>query len=298
MTQDMTNDQEFNWGETIMEREAKRAETIAEIREQFPDVKFPSPVLEPMFYGRFDKKEVENRKLMVDKPTGYQFDIVSDDYKLVHHEEVVKMVLDACPPEFGTPEFNIRMLLNGARGLVEAKFPELGKFEINGSPLHPMIRMMNSINRSCHLEYSYGAMELVCTNGLVAFREKDKSKFRHITGSLDKMALEQQIQTDLIGFSEQHKIWQAWAQVQLEKIEIVEVASKLPFSEPEQEKLMTLPLMNHNNDTLETLAKKGKATVWSLNSAATQYARHAVKAEHRGVDMEQEIGRVLNKMYS
>lgn len=283
-----------NFGETIMEREAKRAEAIARVREMFPKTTFPTPVLEPIYFGRFEKNEVTNRKLVLDRETKFQYDIVSDDYSLVHHEEVVNMVLDACPPEFGQPDIQIRMLLNGARSLVQAKFPEMGDFKVNGSPIMPIIRMMNSINRTTHLLYSYGAEELVCTNGLIRYVEKDKSKFRHMTGSLDKLELEGQIKKDLSAFSIQHDVWKKWAEIELAKEEVLELLGKMPFSEAEQEKVLQLPLVNHNNDSLQDYVKAGKSTLWTVNSAATQFAR-TVKAEHRGLDLEEAIGTILHR---
>ena len=66
-------------GKEKIEKEAARADIVAEIRELFPDKKFPSPVLEPMYYGRLEKKAVNKRFLVLDKGTGNQFDIVSDE---------------------------------------------------------------------------------------------------------------------------------------------------------------------------------------------------------------------------
>jgi len=285
---------DFNWGETVMEKEAKRAETIAMVREMFPDVDFPTPVMEPIYFGRFEKKSVDNRKLMLDRNTGTQYDIVSDDYQLIHHEEVVDMVLKACPVEFGKPEFKIKMLLNGARSVVQAQFPDMGDFKVEGSPINPIIRMMNSVNRSTHLVYSYGAEELVCTNGLIRYVEKDKSKFRHITGSLNALDLQEQITSDLTGFSTQYLVWQHWAQRQLDKLQVDEIIEKLPFSEAEQAKLLELPLVNHRGETLAAYVKAEKATLWTVNSAATQFTR-TIKSEHRAFDIESAIGATLEK---
>jgi len=280
--------------EEIMAEESRRSDTIKEIRERFPEVNFPAPVLEPMFYGRLgEKRPVLERKLVVDKPSGFQYDIVSDQYKLVHHEEVVKMVLESCPPEFGTPEFKIKMLLNGARAMVQATFSEMGKFKVNGSVINPMIRMINSINRSTNLMYVYGAEELVCTNGLVMFREQEKSKQRHMIHSLNTSELQAQIRGNLEEFSETNQIWNKWAETQLSEIEVLKVIEDLPFTEREKEGLVHVRMLNHGHSTLADLNKENKATLWAVNSAATQFASHEIKSEHRALNLETEIGRII-----
>ena len=136
---------------------------------------------------------------------------------------------------------------------------------------------------------------MVCTNGLVVYKEETKSKFRHLNGSLDKLSLEGQIKKDMIGFSEQNNIWNKWAETQLESIEVMEVIDMFPFSDKEKEKLVEIPLLNHDGASLGHIMKSGKASLWAINSAATQFAKHAVKSEHRALNLETEISEILGR---
>lgn len=285
-------------GESLIEQAAKRAKIIKDVRGFFPKINFPSPVLEPMYFGRLEKKPVTKRKLVVDRGTGYQFDIVSDDYVLMHHEEVVQSVLEACPKDFGTPEFKVQMLLNGAKSIVEAAFPKMGSYAVNNSPITPMIRMINSINRSTHLHFEYGAIEQICTNGLVAYRPKGQDKYKHMVGSLNRFEVESQIKDAMIDFEEQHGIWNNWEKVQLEGVEILTAVGDGIFSEPEQARILEIPLLNHNGDQLNKFIREGKATIWTLNSALTQFARHEVSSEKRAHELESQISERLHQRFT
>jgi hypothetical protein len=44
--------------------------------------------------------------------------------------------------------------------------------------------------------------------------------------------------------------------------------------------------MNHNN---LSIAEIKKPTLWTINSAATQYAQHEVKSELRKMDLDRNI---------
>ena len=278
------NETKITEGERLIQLETRRQETVLKIRDQFAKTEFPDPVMENIFYGKFDKNLIKGKKLIRDKNSTVEYDIVSDKYQLIQHEEVVQTLLDACPAEFGKPELTIELFKAGAISNIKALFPEMGDFKVNGSNIQPRVNLRNSYDRSTHLMYSWGAEELVCTNGLTAFVEKERGKFKHLTGSISKMELEGNIKTSLTQFSEQLGVWDQWAEKVLGIDTIKEVIASLPFSENEQESLLTLPLMNHGGKTIVELGKE--ATLWSVNSAATQYAKHEVKSETRSADLE------------
>jgi len=281
-------------GKDQIEKEAKRADIVAEVRELFPEKKFPTPVLEPMYYGRLQKKNVERRFLVLDKDTGTQFDIVSDEYHLIWHEEMVKSILDSCPEEYGRPKISVSILNKGATCAVGAFFPETGDYKVNGSKIEPGVKMFNSINRTRQLEFMFGAMELVCTNGLMRFKNKVQQRFKHMNGSLEKFVVESEIKNAMVDFSEQNEIWNKWVNIQIGTPEVEHIMEALPFSEKEVGNMMELRLLNHDNISLtEMLAKRKTTTLWAVNSAATQYARHNVKSELRAEYLESDIG---NKM--
>lgn len=283
---------EMTEAERILAESACVAETVSKIRERFSHVVFPEPVLEPIYYGRFDKTKVTNRKLVLDVNTGHQMDIVSDAYVLHRHEVMVNDLLEACPEEFGAPKVDIRIMRAGAVASVEAVFPEIGKFQVNGSAINPRIMLMNSYDRSRHLGFSWGARELVCTNGLVAFRERAGGKFKHISGSLGKAQIEMRVRGAMEEFSDQVGIWNEWSKTQIDVNTGQEIMEALDLSEAARKVLIDLPLMNDNGRTLRSIGKD--LTLWNVTSAVTQFAQHEVESDVRRLDLEVNVARIAN----
>lgn len=273
--------------------DAKKRETILKIREQFPDVLFPEPVLEFIYYGRLSKNVIDNRKAVIDKNTGATFDIVSDAYELVHHELVLDKLISSLPEHFGEPKCSVNMFGDGARAFFTFTFPEI-KYEVNGSTGEVRFQMRNSYDRSSFLSLSYGLLELVCTNGLVAFREKERARAKHLDKSITEFDLKEKIENGISDIEESVIAWGKWADIQIPTGHIQEALEALPFSETEQEKLFRLPLLNHHEHSIESLGNK--ATLWSLNSAATQYAH--VVAPERKIDIEHKMPDVLRRLES
>lgn len=279
-----------------MESQKRKEEIAGKIREQFPEIKFPEPILEQVYFGRFEKKLVDGKRLIMDADTGTQWDVVSDKYQIKFHEETIEDLMNSLPPEYGKPELNIRLTQEGARMDVEAIFPDV-RDEINGSKIDPMIRIKNSYNRTVNVLFEFGAYELICTNGLVSFKAHSQNRARHIQGSLTKLQLEKEIRLSLEDFSMQKDIWKSWAKKQVDNIQVMEVVKTLPFSEKESESLLLLPLLNHNKMTVSSLLEKKKATLWDLNSAATQMAAHEISSETRKIDIQGKIAKAIHWAY-
>ena len=280
-------------GADVMAKEEELDALRKDIQSQFKDTQFPDPILEPIYFGRLNKKIVQGKKLIMDTVSGYQYDVVSDLYKIVYHEEVVANLLSALPEEYGKANVTVELYKYGARANVQATFPEMGNFEVNGSPIDPKIVIRNSLDRSLNLVFEWGAVEEVCTNGMTAFVVKDFSKAKHVAGSINKMALKSSIENSLIQFSEQHKLWLGWAEKEVSGLEIKTVMEDLPFTEKEVENMLALPLMNHSNLSITDMGKK--TPLWSINSAATQYAAHEIKSQIRKADIGAAIANSMAK---
>lgn len=275
-----------------LENQKKREDIIVEIHEKYPNTEWPSPILEPIHYGRFEKTEVIGRKLMLDKDTGNQFDIVSNQYELIYHEEVLAKLLSAIPEEFGDPDINIQMFKLGARANFTAVFPELKQFELKGSETNVEYRLKNSYDRSAHLNYSAGLKELVCSNGLRAFREKERNSAKHIGQTISSFQLGDKLKASLDAISMSQQIWLQWADHKLNEVELNHLVEALPYSDNEQAALLELPILNHGKETLTSLKKD--ATVWSVFSAGTQMV-HELKSEERKLDLEEKLPNIIRQ---
>jgi len=281
----------------LNEEQAKRVREIQlEIRAKFPLLDFPEPVLEPIYYGRFDKNSVTNRLLVMDRNTGSQYDIVSGRYDLIPHEVAVFNTLQAIPEEFGTPKLKFNFWQGGARFRMEATFPDVARLEVKpGDPVEPKIIQTNSLDRSTFYGMEFGAVELVCTNGLVSYRKKGGSSRRHIYGAEDTIDIANGMKKEMENFADQVGIWSRWNEIQIGTIEEAElVISDIPFSEKEQESVLLLPLMNNDNQTVRGLIEQGKATLWDVHSAATQFTTWDIHTDHRKFDIESKIGKTFH----
>lgn len=270
------------------------SETIQEIRQQFPDIEFPEPVLEPIYYSRLSKTVIKGRKLVLDKNTGAEFDIVSDSYKLLHHEIALKNLLDAIPEEFGKPTIKGLMMRGGARAAFYAEFPEMPNVEVGkGGEGSMRILLRNSYDRSSFVNFSLAIKELVCSNGLCVFKTKQSGRAKHLTGAISKFELSERITEGMEMLSETYKVWDKWAETRVDLDFILESVSELPFSEAEQEKLVMLPLLNHGGVSLQGLG--ADTTLWSINSAATQFVHH-INSEERKMEIEQKVPHIIEKL--
>lgn len=279
--------------------EMEQAEITQQIREEirakFPDFDWPEPILEPIYFGRFDKNIVEHRKLIMDANTGVQWDVVSDRYDCVPHEVAVNNLLTACPEEFGNPEVKFRMWSDGACFRAEASFPE-AEMDVEiavGDIIRPRSVIYSSYNRSTFYGVETGGDQLICSNGCVSFKAEAKARRKHLITASEPEAIESVITDFLENWSEQTGQWQAWAKKRLSLDELEEVTMALPFSEKEREKMMELPLMSHDNKFLTQLGKK--ATLWDVNSAATQMAKHEIRSDRRSVELESKIADIMQK---
>jgi hypothetical protein len=283
-------------GNDILKEMAKKEEIIADIRAQFPNVDFPSPVFEPIYYGRRNKELIPNRQLIMDATSGIQWDIVSDQYSLLTHEELLYNMLQMVPEEFGKPEINVDMWNKKARIKIRASFPELDNYKVAGSAIRPEIRMFSSYDRSTFFGGSWGARELVCSNGLVAYRDKGMLNLKHVHGNADRIDnIKAMLSEQLVDFSEQVGIWESWSQKQLDALGINTIVEELPYSEGEQKQLMDIPLLNHGNVSINTMLQQEKpVTMWNVNSAATQLV-HDIKSEQRRATLEESIVEVIHK---
>jgi len=72
------------------------------------------------------------------------------------------------------------------------------------------------------------------------------------------------------------------------------VVDKLPYSDNQKKEMLSMPLLNHNKESIESLSKENKVNLWTINSAATQYL-HNIKSEERKLEIETKIPKIINR---
>lgn len=271
-------------------------EIRAEIAERY-NMEFPDVVLEPLWWGRRPTNRVENRFAINDQRTGQTFNICTDAYKPVYHEEVIKLVEEAAArlPEFGKPTIKVQMLADGGKLRVEAKFEEV-KFDINpkvGDLVNPTIDVFSSYDLGWKYGGSFGAFRLVCSNGAKVGTSFDSFKKRHLT-SLDPMELSETINSGMLKFSEQTDLWKTWANEQISADRYTSMWEELPFSAPEKEKIEMLPEAG-THLLLPAALASNSLTRWDFFNVLTQYASHEIKSEIRQIEILPAITKVFER---
>lgn len=279
-----------------MEYELNPAERL-EVRERYPNNYFPDPVLEPVWFGRRQHQRIPNKKAIVDQKFqgngAMIFGICSDQYKVVHYEDIVHMVENSVGKltDYGTVQICPHTYLDGGRMRIGIKFPDM-KSEIKKvDSIFPKVDVFTSYDLSTKLMGKFGAFQLKCTNGMGVWKHFKQFAKRHLQ-NLFLNELGTNISEGLSLFGEQVDTWKSWASLKIEKELYETMWDELPFSKAERTKIEALPEIG-TKLLLTEAVKTNDLNLWSLNSVLTQYATHEVKSELRRIDLEPAIARAM-----
>jgi hypothetical protein len=207
---------------------------------------------------------------------------VSDQYALVQHYDAIGQVLQSFGelPEFGLNKVSVGMSTNG--GKVWAKFKSSNPVTIKpGDDIFPEITMTNSCDTTKRFWLQWGAMRLVCTNGMMAPDDRIKGgviKRLHKLGTLD---IEEEIlafQNSFVQASESLGIWKEYAKIEMKKDGMLEVFKQMKISEKQGDEIMALPLRG-DDTTVNAELVKGAVDGWTAYNAVTQWITDGSKNE-------------------
>lgn len=270
-----------------------------EIRAKYPNVTFPTPVLEPLWYGRRPDTLVQNKYLIIDRDSGTQYAICSDDYGLLEHEEVVNIVEKATHsfPEYGKPSIEVKALKSGGRLIATIQFPEV-QFEIAKNDfVNPQIEVFSSYDLGWKYGGRFGAFRKICSNGATVGVIFSKFAKRHLF-SLDPSELTISIGTGMILFSDQVQLWTKWAEKNLIAAQYEQLWEALPFSAKERERIEALSEAATKKTLGEEKEKGREVTYWEAFSTVTQFVTHEIKSEMRRIEILPDVTRVFEKVWS
>jgi len=267
----------------------------AEVRERYPKVYFPDPVLEPVWFGRREHQRIDGKKAIVDQnsETRNVFGICSDAYKVVHYEDIIHMTEQSIGAltDYGTVQICPHTYLDGGRMKIGVKFPDM-KSEIKKvDSIFPKVDIFTSYDLSKKLMGQFGAFQLKCTNGMGVWQHFKKFAKRHLQ-NLFLNELGTNISEGLSIFGEQVDTWKRWADLKIEKELYETLWEELPFSKAERQRIEALPEIG-TQLLLSQAVASNDLNLWSLNSVLTQFATHEVKSELRRIDLEPAIARAM-----
>lgn len=283
---------------TATERAQQVWETRKRMRETCPTEKWPNLIKESVFRGK-NRELIPNTFSLSDHKTGQTFSFVSSDYEVVLHEEVAATLYDAVDTlKDKWPEYKIthEFLQGGAKYTGKVVFMSDQKPVKLGDPVAPFVVIKNSYDKTWARDVSFGATELVCTNGLVRPVSKVRNRQKHIVGTTVGQMSEIIEQYLTVDFPEVLETWKNWSATKITMEEADSLWNLMPFSLPEVGKIQNMPLIGDNRTILQ-LIEGNTATVWDINRAATQYLTHEVKSPLRTLVDTEKVSTILTKKY-
>jgi hypothetical protein len=285
--------------DTILAQQAERDAVRTEIQGMFPDVDFPNPAMQPLFWGRREPREmVEEKKAIVDRDSGIVFAVCSDQYQLVYHEEVVKLALEAAEglEEYGAPQVKVRTPYEGAKLVVQVDFPDMVAEIKKDDPVNARYTMRSSYDLGWKLSGVLQAYQQVCANGMMGWVNQLGWRKRHVL-STNPADLRLSMTKGLENYSEQFGIWQKWAEALVNEGTYENVWVALPFSDKEKEVIEELP-QEGTQLLLPEALRRDELSLWDFHSVITQFTTHSIESEMRRADLEPQVARVFHNTHA
>ena len=188
--------------------------------KEMPDIgeiSFPEIVEQPVMWGYYrDLHQADKYKAIVDSDTGKVFSIVSNDYKLIRHEEAIERIEQViCEvPDLDEYKTYTRFYNDGGRMRRTYRFPKISVEVKPRDTVNLEIHLFNSYDTVWMFIVLLGAFRLICKNGLVVGKKFLHLRKRHVLG-LDQINPKEQVSTALKRFSKQTDKWKEWAERQL-----------------------------------------------------------------------------------
>lgn len=281
----------------------QQAKEIQEIKEEIRgkyEIEFPEVWTEPIWSGR----SKEEMTLIPDKKAvlgGFQeetmyYSVVSEKYKVVSHEEGLHRLEEALlkMKEYGELEIRPTMWKRGGAMKVEVTFPEINLEVKPGDQLQPKVILKNSYDTTQAFSVSFGALQMVCSNGLYAFMIQAALKRKHMQ-SLDVSDIVKNISVGMERFSEQVGLWSDWTHKQLSNDEWGVIYEELPFTDKQKENILALPIQGDVDNTLNNMILKGSVNKWEAHNAVTQFLTHHVPESVNREDKSVSVGRTFHR---
>jgi len=242
------------------------------------DYNFPVD-LQPVFLS--NGKQIVNRQAVVRTDTMDTLGIVSNEYGLIKHATVIDSFREA-GQEFGVQE-KISLVSNGAKMFYQMTFPKVQMEIKKGDIVQMQMIVKNSYNGGNSLSVIFGALRLVCLNGMVLGTNFMQFRFRHIgnVGGLRNQDIIDEYKNAYSSylrlFSEKVPVINRMAQVQVGE-------SQMIFDKNEIKKVLfnkdEVKMPQYLLEEAETeFSNKNDLTVWGYYNALTYAVTHKMKKE-------------------
>lgn len=259
-------------------------------------MEFPKVAEQRIYRSQINRSNtlVDGYKALVNPETEDVFGIVSEDYQLTRHEEMLDVVDRAILeiPEFGTPVKNIHLYDNGGKLRAQYVFKDVdGVIQTGartGDKLHPQIEVFNSYDLGWSRRISFGAYRLVCTNGLVIGEKILQYQTNH-RAIFDEEAVKFTIMAAMDKFSDQQGIWQKWVDKVTTPEDYIEVMEALPLANKDVDAIGKV--VETSSDLRIQDIRLKTLSYWLFFNILCQYVTHHVESHLKRVNIEAAMRR-------
>ena len=261
-------------------------------------VLWPLVSVEPLVWGLgvkgSPKHVVEGKSALVDLRTGKVYNVITGEYRVIKHEDVIDMLECAVDenPDFGTAERTIWMSGDGARMRAEYKFLDTpteiihqGKSDL----VYPSIMAYHSYDGKWAIRALFGAWRMVCSNGLV-IGEKWAVYRREHHQPLEKDGrdLKATISNGMEKFSDYTEMWKSWVDRITTVKEYEDAMETIGFGPKEQE-VIGKEVEVSSGIKIEDGYKHKTLSLWVFYNILCQYITHKVEGEVRKARLMEQM---------
>jgi len=250
-------------------------------------ISFPEVSEVPVSWGEINLQRASNYKAIVNPETGKVYSIVSQDYKLIRHEDAVQRIESTIDEnlELGKYKTDTEFYNDGARMRMIYRFYKKSVEIKKGDNVNPELHLFNSYDTTWPFIVLIGAFRIVCTNGLVVGEKFLHFRKRHVY-DFDQMDIKEQVSTALKRFNLQTKQWKRWAELRLTEKTYTKVMNAMKFGKKAMENIE-----ERTAQEAEGFADNGFPimNLWIFYNVLTWYITHrAVSLNHR-VELERRL---------
>jgi len=258
------------------------------LAEILPEISFPEILIQDLMFGNPINPEIHpTKKALVGNFEGkhHIYAEPSGKYKLIHHEEVISNTIEFIQSEnlkdvYGNPVFEPKMWANGSRMKFTITFPE-ANLEIptpkGKVSVAPRISLINSYDLSKKLQILFEALQLVCSNGMMAYRAIEGTQKRHMIGlNLNKQL--SLIRPGIQNYPKQIEFWGKLAQIEYTATKFADFIQQLPFGQRHIDSILNLRIIGSGNSLIQ-MYRNNKVNMWSVHDAVTQFITHEIESD-------------------
>lgn len=248
------------------------------------EIAFPEVSEQPISWGETSSKNAESFKAIVDLKTGKVFSVVSKDYKLIRHEDVIFQVENALNkvPVLGRYEIENEFYNSGGRMRRKYRLYEVSVEIAEGDCVNPEIHLYNSYDRSWPFFITVGAFRIICSNGLVIGQMYLQIRKRHVY-NFRNLNLEEQVAGALKKFNAETTIWKKWTNRSLTESAFNQIMKAMKLGKKAKKEVHS----RLENDS-EGYDEEGFpiATLWVLYNVLTWYISYRAVSLNHKVELE------------